>query len=152
MTQSELLRLEGLIPETRKLVELLVDRMRARGFDCYIGSTRRTQAEQEQARLAGKTSATQVRSWHELGRAVDIRPRKKNGGPNYDVSEASEPFWRALWEESKVLGMRCLGFTESGDKLFINTVRGKVRDPGHVEHRGPYATLREALAKEQTRG
>jgi hypothetical protein len=148
MTPAELDRLDQLMPDCRWRVERLIDRLRAQGLDCFVGATKRSPAEVEAARLAGRSSAKQTRSWHELGRAVDMRPLRKTGGPNYDTGPASEPFWRALQAEAEILGMRCLAYRPDGSKLLLETVNGKRWDPGHVEYRAPYATLREALAAE----
>lgn len=148
MTNAETLRMQQLEMVTQGKVWSLIDAMAARGFDVFIGATRRTPAEVEAARLAGRSSAGQTRSWHELGRAADLRPRKKDGSPNYDTGPASEPFWRALQEEANKLGMRCLAYREDGSKLLLDTVNGKRWDPGHVEYRARYASLKDALQHE----
>lgn len=149
MTPAELDRLEQLIPEARWRVERIIQGMRERhGFDVFVGATRRTLAEVEAARLAGRSSARQTRSWHELGRAADLRPRKATGGPNYDTGPASYPFWRALQDEAERVGMRCLAFRPDGSRLLLKTVYGDRWDPGHCELRIPHATLRAALVAE----
>lgn len=149
MTLAELDRLALLHPETRWRVESVIKGMRERhGFDVFVGATARTPAEVEASRLAGRSSATQTRSWHELGRAADLRPRKVTGGPNYDTGPDSYPFWRALQTEAERVGMRCLAYRPDGAKLLITTVNGKRWDPGHVEYRAPHATLAAALAAE----
>lgn len=148
MTPAESERMKLLERVTQAKVWSLIDAMSARGFDVFVGATRRSPAEVEAARVAGRSSATQTNSWHEIGRAVDCRPRKATGGPNYDTGPASEPFWRALQEEAEKLGLRCLAYREDGSKLLLSTVNGKRWDPGHVENRGTYASLREAIAAE----
>ncbi len=150
MTNSEVLRMQQLERVTQAKIWSLIDAMAQRGFDVFIGATRRTPEEVEAARLAGRSSAGQTRSWHELGRAVDCRPRKADGGPNYDTGPASESFWRALQWEANKLGMRCLAYRADGSKLLLDTVNGKRWDPGHVEWRGSYASLKDALQHEAT--
>lgn len=150
MTLAELDRLALLIPETRWRVESVIREMRERyGFSVFVGATARTAAEVEAARVAGRSSASQTRSWHELGRAADLRPRKVTGGPNYDTGPASYPFWRALQDEAERVSMRCLAYRPDGAKLMLKTVNGLRWDPGHVEHREPYATLTAALIAER---
>ena len=148
MTPGELDRLAQLHPEMYWRAERLIQNMAKRGHDVFVGATKRSADEAEAARLAGRSSAHQTRSWHELGRAVDCRPRKATGGPNYDTGPASEPFWLALQEEAEALGMRCLAYREDGSKLLLNTVNGKRWDPGHCEYRAPYANLEAALVAE----
>lgn len=148
MTNGELDRLELLTVETRWRVERVIQAMQVRGFDVFVGATARTPTEVEAARVAGRSSATQTRSWHELGRAADLRPRKKSGGPNYDTGPDSYPFWRALQDEAERVGMRCLAYRPDGKKLLITTVKGKRWDPGHCEYREPFATLAAAIVAE----
>jgi hypothetical protein len=145
VTKAEIDRLDQLTPDTRLRVDMVIAALAKRGYDAFVGATARTAAEVEAARLAGRSSAGQTRSWHELGRAVDIRPRKVTGGPNYDTGPASYPFWRALQDEAEAAGMRCLAYRSSGAKLLIKTVNGFRWDPGHCEYRYPYKTLKEAL-------
>lgn len=148
MTNAETLRMQQLEMVTQGKVWSLIDMMADRGFDVFVGATRRTPAEVEAARLAGRSSAKQTRSWHELGRAADLRPRKKDGGPNYDTGPESLPFWRALQTCAEATGMRCLAFRPDGSKLLLDTVNGKRWDPGHVEWRASYASLKDALQHE----
>ncbi len=145
MTPAELDRLELLHPEARWRIERLMEAMKAKGFDVFVGATARSLAEVEASRLAGRSSAGQTRSWHELGRAADLRPRKKDGSPNYDTGAASFPFWRTLQDEAEKVGMRCLAFLPNGDRRLLKTVKGPRWDPGHVEYRAPYASLTQAL-------
>lgn len=148
MTTAELDRMELLIPDARWRVYRVIQNMAERGFDVFVGATGRSLAEVEAARLAGRSSATQTRSWHELGRAADLRPRKATGGPNYDTGSDSYPFWRALQDEAEAVGLRCLAYRPDGAQLLISTVKGKRWDPGHLELRQPHATLAAAIAAE----
>ncbi len=146
MTSGETFRLTQLTPETRERVQQLIDAMVALGHDVYVGQTLRTQSEQTAAQARGTTSANQSRSWHQLGRAADLRKRNPDG--SVDESTHDEPFFRALFDEAQKVGLRSLAFREDGSKLLIHTTHGDVWDAGHVEYRGNFATLAEAFAAE----
>ncbi|MEP6651806.1 MAG: hypothetical protein ABJA82_00515 [Myxococcales bacterium] len=148
MTTAELSRLELLIPECRWRVERLIQNMQARGYDVFVGRTLGTSADTAKAVAAGRASPGMKVDWHELGRAVDLRRRSANGGPSFDQSPASEPFWRALYDEATALGLRSLAYREDGSKLLIKTAHGTIWDSGHCEWREPFATLAEAAAAE----
>lgn len=148
MTRAELARLAQLTPETRLRAERVIDHLRARGYNCFIGQTRRDAAQVAATVKAGRSSATLKHSWHELGRAVDLRLRIANGIVSYDTSPASEPFYRALQEEAEREGMRCLAYRKNGEKLWLKTKKGRIWDPGHIEYRAPYQSIEEAYAAE----
>ena len=146
MTPGEIFRLTQLIPEARERVQQTIEAMQARGLDVYVGQTLRTQAQQNEAQARGTTSTHQDRSWHQLGRAADLRKRNPDG--SVDESTHDEPFFRALFEEAQKVGLRSLAFREDGSRLLIHTSHGDVWDAGHVEYREPYGTLAEAFAAE----
>lgn len=146
MNAVELDRLEKLIPEARWRVERVIMSMRVSGYDLYIGRTLGTKEDIAKAVAAGRAAAGMTRDWHELGRAVDLRLRNEKGGPDWDTSPASYPFWRALYVDATALGLRCLGYRPDGSRLLIKTKRGSTWDPGHCEYRAPFATLAEAVA------
>lgn len=148
MTKPELDRLTLLTPETLWRVERVIQKMKDRGFDIYVGGTRRTKAEELAARASGHSGQNQTSSWHMLGRAADLRLRAAGGGASFDQSEASEPFWRALYEEATALGLRSLAYRPDGSKFIIQGARGPLWDSGHVEWRAPFGTLAEAMAAE----
>lgn len=148
MSPGELARLELLTPEAHWRVERVIQRMRARGFDVYVGRTLGTAADVAAAVAAGRASTGMTHDWHMLGRAADLRQRKATGGPNFDQSSASEPFWRALYEEATEVGLRSLAYNPDGSKLLIHAAHGTIWDSGHVEFRQPFATLADAVAAE----
>ncbi len=148
ITAGELARMQRLIPEARERVWKVIEAMAARGFDVYVGSTARTAEEVAKAAAAGRASVGMRFDWHMLNRAADLRRRKEGGGVNFDQGTASEPFWRALYEEATKVGLRSLAYRPDGSKLIIHAARGPVWDSGHVEFRAPYATLAEAVAAE----
>lgn len=143
MTPGELYRLAQLTAETRERVLLLIEAMARRGLDVYVGQTLRTQAQQAEAQARGATSTHQDRSWHQLGRAADLRKRNADG--TEDQTTHDEPFFRALWEEARAAGLRSLAYRDDGTKILLN---GVTWDAGHVEWRGDFATLADAFATE----
>lgn len=146
MTAGETGRLALLIPECGKRVQQVIAAMATRGFDVYVGQTMRTQAQQAEAQARGTTSANQSRSWHQLGRAADLRKRNSDG--SVDESTHDEAFFRALFEEAQKVGLRSLAFREDGSRLLIHTSHGDVWDAGHVEYREPHMTIAEAFFAE----
>lgn len=120
--------------------------MEARGLKVYVGQTMRSQAEQAAAQVRGTTSIHQGRSWHQLGRAADLRKVFDDG--TVDESTHDETFFQALFDEATAVGLRSLAFREDGSRLLIHTSHGGVWDAGHVEWREPFGTLAEAFAAE----
>src|SRR5882757_3873797 len=119
MTNGEIYRLTQLTAETRERVHQLIDAMATLGHDVYVGQTLRTQTQQAEAQARGTTSATQSRSWHQLGRAADLRKRNADG--TVDESTHDEAFFRALFDEATRVGLRSLAFREDGSRLLIHT-------------------------------
>jgi hypothetical protein len=93
---------------------------------------------------AGTTSKHQKLTWHFLGRAVDFRRRLPIGGKDMSTG-GPDDFWRALYQEAIKLGLRSLAYRNDGSKLLLN---GNLWDAGHVEDRGDYETLAEAVRAE----
>lgn len=144
LSPDEVDRLRTLIPGALPVFEALIQAVRARGFEPYIGQCGRTPAQQQAAIDAGTTSAHQHISWHELGRAVDFRARLADGSE--DTTTHNEPFFRALYEEAcKIPGLRSLAYNADGSKLLLN---GHLWDAGHCEFREPYGTLVAAVKTE----
>lgn len=146
MTNGEIFRLTQLTAETRERVHQVLDAMATKGHDVYVGQTLRTQAQQAEAQARGTTPATQSRSWHQLGRAADLRKRNADG--TVDESTHDEAFFRDLFDVAQAVGLRSLAFREDGSKLLIHTTHGEVWDAGHIEYREPFGTLAEAFAAE----
>lgn len=146
MTPGEIFRLTQLIPEARERVQRLLDAMEARGLPVYVGQTLRTQVQQADAQARGTTSANQVHSWHQLGRAADLRKRLPDD--TGDPTTHDESFFRALYDEATALGLRSLAYHPDGSKVILHTTHGPEWDPGHVEFHGEWATLAEAFAAE----
>lgn len=144
LSPAETARLDTLIPPARAAHDTLIAAMTARGLEPFIGQCGRTPAQQQAAIDAGTTSAHQVLSWHEIGRAVDYRARLADGSE--DVTTKNEAFFQALSEEAgKIDGMRSLAYNADGSKLLLN---GHLWDAGHCEFREPYGTLVAAVRAE----
>jgi hypothetical protein len=152
LTPGELARMQRLIPEARERIWRVIESMAARGFDVYVGQTSRTAEEVAAAAAAGRASVGMKHDWHQINRAADLRRRKPAGGVNFDQGPASEPFWRALYEEATKHELRSLAYRDDGSKLIIHAAHGDIWDSGHVEWRQPYATLAEAVAAELAHG
>ncbi len=148
LTPGELSRIQRLTAQTRERVLRVIEDLAAQGFDVYVGRTIGTAADTAAAVASGHASKGMTHDWHELGRAADLRRRAANGGPDFDQSAASEPFWRALYAAATAHGMRSLAYRDDGSKLIIHGAHGDIWDSGHVEYRAPYATLAEAVAAE----
>jgi hypothetical protein len=144
MTAAEAKHLDGLRPTSRPKFDALIAAMIVRGFDPYVGQVLRTMTEQDEARVAGTTSKGQKLSWHMIGRAVDFRRRLPDGSEDKTTS-GPDDFWRALYEEATKLGLRSLAYHPDGTKLLLN---GTLWDAGHVEDRGEWTTLAQAVAVE----
>lgn len=145
MTSAELARLDQLCPAARPWFEALIRAMQTRGYDPFVGQVGRTPAQQRQAIVDGTTSAHQFLSWHFIGRAVDFRRRLPDGTEDQTTS-GPDDFWRALGKEAgKIPGMRSLAYHGDGSKVLLN---GKTWDAGHVEFRGDFETLAEAVKAE----
>jgi hypothetical protein len=146
MNKDEFFRLSQLIPEARTRVQQVIDAMAALGHDVYVGQTLRSQAQQAEAQKRGTTSASQSRSWHQLGRAADLRKRNPDG--TVDESTHDTAFFQALFTEATKVGLRSLAYREDGSRLLIHTSHGDTWDAGHVEFRDPFGTLAEAFYAE----
>lgn len=143
MTDAENTRLNGLIPEARTGYIILADMCKARGLRLFLGSTLRTAQQQQEAKASGHS--TQPISWHMIGRACDVYPV---AGIEPDMNGKHMDLFRVMHEEAKKIGWHGLAFNDDGSKRYINTLKGKVWDGGHLEWRAGYATLAEAIKTE----
>ncbi len=118
-----------LLPQVRDALAELRRRLKAKGIDTMVGSTKRTPAQQEGV-IADGASAT-TRSWHLLGRAVDLYPFGPDG--KADLAGKYTDRFRTMHAEAKALGFRGLAFNADGSKRFITTSKGQTWDGGHLE-------------------
>lgn len=127
---SEQARAQQLLPQVQRALQQLQDALRAEGIDTYIGSTKRTEAQQA-AVLAKGTSSTK-NSWHLLRRAVDLYPRDpKTKQP--DLNGKNVALFKRMHDLAVKFGWRGLAFNPDGSKRYITTSKGKVWDGGHLE-------------------
>lgn len=128
---AESKRLALLQPQVAAAVVRLQRSLEESGIKTYVGSTLRTDLEQQSAHDAG-ASAT-LDSWHEVGRAVDLYVY----GPDGKVDRAGEHInlYRAMHDKAKRFGFRGIAFNADGSPRYINTAKGKVWDGGHLEYR-----------------
>lgn len=147
LTRTQWARLMRLEPDTRHRVETLIARLRARGVEIHIGSTRRTETEQAQLVADGKSANTI--SWHNSGRAADLYPMiPGTSKPDFDVTRPD--LYRIMHQEWAALGGSGIAYSPypNGPNRLITTYKDgkakKVWDGGHVEFKGPYATPAEA--------
>jgi hypothetical protein len=151
LTSSEAERMEQLEPETQSRLRDLIFALGAEGIRVYVGQTLRTAAQEKALIEAGRTSATLVHSWHELGRAVDLYPIDPDTGKP-DLKGRRIDLFQAMHARAKELGFRGIAFEEDGvTKKYIKGKKGLVWDAGHLECRGPYATMAQAWAAEGPR-
>lgn len=142
-TLSEKGRIDALEPGTRAAYLKFVARMESLGFGVRTAETVRSQARQDSL---GGQSGNEF-SWHQLGRAIDMYPII-NG--KVDVDGKDLGVYRIFHKEAEKLGFRSLAFNPDGSKRLITNRNGqKIWDGGHIEFRGPYATLAAARAAEE---
>lgn len=109
----------------------------------------RTSAQEKKLIEDGKTAATLTHSWHELRRAVDLYPIDPDTGKPDDNGRRLD-LYIAMHAKAKAMGFRGIAFEADGvTKHYIKNSKGKlVWDGGHLECRGPYATIAQAWAAE----
>lgn len=143
MTDAETARLATLTPETRAAFFPLERSCADAGIVLFVGSCRRTRAQQAEAHASGHSS--QPVSWHELGRGMDLYP-VVDGSP--DLAGHHVDLFRKMHELAPACGLHGIAFNPDGTPRYINTPKGRVWDGGHLEYRAPYVTLAEAVNAE----
>lgn len=147
ITSTEEGRLEELEPDTQSLVRQLLNQMADQGIHVLVGSTGRTMAQEKADVSNGKSSKGQTYSWHMIGRAVDLYPiNPDTGKPDYNG--VRDDLFQTMASLATSLGLRSLAYNNDGTRRYLNTVKGKVWDGGHVEYHGPYGDLASAIATE----
>jgi hypothetical protein len=147
LTTTDEQRLSRLEPETQAAARALINALAAAGLSVKVGQTLRTPAEEKAVIDAGR-SAVKTHSWHELGRALDLYPIDPDTGAA-DLKGARVDLFRTMHDVAAGLGFRGTAFNSDGSKrLITNSAGRKIWDGGHLEYRGPYATIAEAVAAE----
>jgi len=149
LTTDEAERMAQLEPETQSRLRDLIFALGADGMRVHVGATLRTAAKEKALIKAGRTSGTLVHSWHELGRAVDLYPIDPDTGKP-DTAGRRLDLFIAMHAKAKAMGFRGIAFEADGvTRHYIKNSEGKlVWDGGHLECRGPYATMAQAWAAE----
>jgi hypothetical protein len=140
-------RLQKLEPTTQGLVRQVIADLNSQGYQVTVGETLRTVAAEKADVAAGKSSATQVYSWHNIGRAVDLYMVDPATGST-DYAGANDTLYQALANTATSYGFRSLAYNADGSRHYLNTVKGSVWDGGHIEYHGDNATLAAAIASE----
>jgi hypothetical protein len=140
-------RLEKLEPETQNLVRQVIADLNNQGYQVTVGETLRTVAAEKADVAAGKSSASQVYSWHNIGRAVDLYMVDPTTGQT-DYNGANDSLYQALAATAQSYGFRSLAYNSDGTRHYLNTVKGPVWDGGHIEYHGDNTTLAAAIASE----
>lgn len=142
LTESEAARLDKLERDVRVQVERLREAAAAEGIETFVGSTRRSEAEQN-AKLAAGLSTTK-NSWHELGRALELYVVGPDGKPDMKVAQpGSQEKYRRLHQLAKRFGGNGIPYTgEGGGAPFTAdgkkaTLSNGAWDVGHIEFRMP---------------
>jgi hypothetical protein len=148
LTTSEEGRLQKLQPEAQAMFRALINSLEAdEGIKVHVGQTLRTPAQEKAVIDAGR-SAVKTHSWHELGRAVDLYPINPDTG-KADLDGVRVDLFLRMHEKAAALGFRGIAFNADGSKRFITNNAGKkIWDGGHLEWRGPYDTIAEAVEAE----
>jgi hypothetical protein len=134
---SEEARMAQLLPQVRSALQALRARLDAEGIPTHVGSTRRD--PDEQAAIVARGRSATKRSWHLLGRAVDLYPLDPATGQP-DTAGRHFALFRRMHELADTVGpmtgrwgWRGLAFNADGSRRFITTNKGKVWDGGHLE-------------------
>lgn len=103
---------------------------------------------QQRAKFAAGLSANENASWHTLKqpRALDRWLRWIDG--DWDKDGRDIPLYRTANLLAEKEQFRQISFNPDGTQRFIKTPKGKVSDLGHLEFRGNYKTLADAIAAE----
>lgn len=145
LSKSESARKALLLPQVQSALERLQERLAARGVQTFIGSTRRSEDEQAAKYAAGLSATT--KSWHLLGRALELYA-VVDGEP--DTSGKREDLIRIIHDEAPHEGFRGIAYNADGTKHYIKNASGKpVWDANHLEY--PEGMTWAQAAAEQAR-
>jgi hypothetical protein len=149
LTSTEASRVDQLQPEVQTQLLSLIGTLADQGLKVYVGSTRRTAAQEKANVDKGVTSAGLTYSWHELGRAVDLYPVDPDTGKP-DLAGKRLDLFIQMHAAAKAAGWRGIAFEADGvTRHYLTNSKGKkVWDGGHLEWRAPHATIAAAVAAE----
>jgi peptidoglycan L-alanyl-D-glutamate endopeptidase CwlK len=93
-------KLDGLLPEFRAKIEVILDELKQQGIRCLITSARRTIAEQDKIYQTGRSTPGKIisnaqgtASPHVWGCAIDLCPLDSNGDCDWD---APDDVWHVI--------------------------------------------------------
>lgn len=128
LSEAERRRLAGLVVPARKALLRLQAALASRGIQTYIGQTGQS-AETAAEMFASGRSATR-RSWHRVGRAVDLYIIDPRDG-RIDTSALREDLYATMGAIARATGWRWLGLG-----TLTNAETGATfTDPQHLEWR-----------------
>jgi hypothetical protein len=147
LTSTEEGRLSQLEPETQAQVRTLLQTLADQGMQVQVGQTLRTQAEEKVAVDTGH-SAVKTHSWHEIGRAVDLYPIDPDTNQP-DLNGTRDDLFQTMQQAAVAAGFHQIAYDDNWNRKYLTSASGKkFWDGGHIEWRGPYATIADAVASE----
>lgn len=121
--KGELDRMSKLVPSVRKRLLAGLSELYADGLDFVVRKCLET-PEENQAEVAAGRSAT-TKSWHQVGRAVDLYYRKPGGGVDVGATNT------AAYERMHVVMLK-----HGGHNLGMKPIKGRkgsFTDPYHIQ-------------------
>jgi len=131
VSNSAQARIAKLLPQVQEALYATIDGLQSQGIDVHVGETLRTESQQ-QSIVQGGASATN-RSWHRLGRAIDVYPINPDTGEP-DLAGKRTDLFIALHKEAMSHGFTNISFNADWTKRFITTNKGKIWDGGHIQY------------------
>lgn len=138
---------QALIPSARAALDSLrLELEQQHGIKTFVGSTRRTPAEQA-VKVEANLSTTN-NSWHLLGRAVDLYPIDPKTGQWDSAGRTWDTLFRKMHELAPRHGWRGLAFNPDGSRRYL------VMRDGSRKWDGPHLEFPEGMtfAQAQRKG
>ena len=130
--------LRGIVPEARPHFAILIEQAKSWGMHPYISVALRTC--EEQGRLTGQSAVSTCRSWHTLGRAVDLELREADGSPaDASTYNLLGEFWESM---GGIWGGRWVALYPNGIPGFPDAGPG---DPVHFQWTGKRSGVPAAI-------
>lgn len=149
ISEAEEHRVRKLQPDVCSAYLMVLSDCRKDGVDLHIGTTRRSLADQQTAKAAGK-SALAV-GYHNVGRAIDSYVILPDG--TLDMAGKSKAAYLLYHQTAVKHGFSTLAYNDDWSPRYIQVrdTNGKLkrlRDLSHIEYRGNYPTLQACLQAE----
>ena len=139
-------RLEKLAPDVKNAFFDFVRAAAQEGYRVFAGRTAGTKAETAVHKAEGRSSVNV--SWHDLRppRAIDIKVglmgKSLVTSPKEDNPQ-HVTMYRDVLRIAERYGFRQIGFFQDGS---IRHLSSGAWDPYHIEYRGPFANIQQAIA------